>query len=96
MVLAMKRWLSLVGFALIGALTFTSSSQADDGSSPPIVIAHVAPTTGRFKLHAESDRRGAEMALREVNARGGVLGREIILIRSTRLEPLADTPHYSP
>jgi branched-chain amino acid transport system substrate-binding protein len=46
----------------------------------PLVIAHVAPTTGRFALHAEADRRGAEMAIEEFNARGGVLGREIILV----------------
>lgn len=52
------------------------------GATPaaPIVIAHVAPTTGRFALHAEADRRGAEMAIEEFNARGGVLGREIVLI----------------
>jgi ABC-type branched-subunit amino acid transport system substrate-binding protein len=37
----------------------------------PIVIAHVVPTTGRFALHAEADRRGAEMAVEEFNARGG-------------------------
>ncbi len=46
----------------------------------PLVIAHVAPTTGRFALHAEADRRGSEMAIEEFNKRGGVLGREIILI----------------
>jgi branched-chain amino acid transport system substrate-binding protein len=46
----------------------------------PLVIAHVAPTTGRFALHAEADRRGSEMAIEEFNQRGGVLGREIILI----------------
>lgn len=46
----------------------------------PIVIAHVAPTTGRFALHAEADRRGAEMAIDEFAARGGVLGREIVLV----------------
>ena len=46
----------------------------------PIVVAHVAPTTGRFALHAEADRRGAEMAIDEFNARGGVLGREIVLV----------------
>lgn len=46
----------------------------------PLVIAHVAPTTGRFALHAEADRRGSELAIEEFNNRGGVLGREIILI----------------
>ncbi|MEN6585333.1 MAG: ABC transporter substrate-binding protein [Sulfuricella sp.] len=47
---------------------------------PPIIIAHVAPTTGRFALHAEADRRGAEMAIEEFNDRGGVLGREVVLV----------------
>lgn len=55
-----------------------SAQAADPGE--PIVIAHVAPTTGRFALHAEADRRGAEMAIDEFNAAGGVLGREIVLI----------------
>ncbi len=48
--------------------------------NPPIIIAHVTPTTGRFALHSESDRRGAEMAIDEFNARGGVLHREIVLV----------------
>lgn len=55
---------------------------------PPLVIAHVAPTSGRFALHAEADRRGAEMAIAEYNARGGVLGREVVLIsRDPSLDP---------
>lgn len=47
---------------------------------PPLIVAHVAPTTGRFALHSEADRRGAEMAIEEFNGRGGVLGREIVLV----------------
>lgn len=46
----------------------------------PIVIAEVCPTSGRFALHCESDRRGAEMAVSEANARGGVLGRPVALV----------------
>jgi branched-chain amino acid transport system substrate-binding protein len=57
-------------------------------TASPIIIAHTAPTTGRFSLHAESDRRGAEMAIDEFNARGGVLGREIVLVsRDPGLDP---------
>jgi branched-chain amino acid transport system substrate-binding protein len=59
---------------------FTLISAAFAGENPPIIIAHVAPTTGRFALHAEADRRGAEMAIEEFNARGGVLGREIVIV----------------
>ncbi|MEJ2751142.1 MAG: ABC transporter substrate-binding protein [Chloroflexota bacterium] len=31
-------------------------------------------------MHAESDRRGVEMAIDEVNAQGGILGRQLILV----------------
>lgn len=59
--------------AIVGINTVSAAEKA-----APVVIAHVAPTTGRFALHAEADRRGAEMAIDEFNARGGVLGREIV------------------
>lgn len=49
-------------------------------AASPIVIALVSPATGRFAVHAEADRRGTEMAIEEFNSRGGVLGREIVLI----------------
>lgn len=85
----------LVLLVLLVALTigqgvppFTSVAVAAD--KPPILIAHVAPTTGRFALHAEGDRRGAEMAVDEFNARGGVLGREVVLVSRN---PTLDTQH---
>ncbi|MET0068090.1 MAG: ABC transporter substrate-binding protein [Candidatus Thiodiazotropha sp.] len=57
-------------------------------SAKPLIIAHVAPTTGRFALHAESDRRGAEMAIEEFNRKGGVLGRPVIMVsRNPTLDP---------
>lgn len=69
----------LVVFVFSLAATAFSAQAA---TQPPILLAHVAPTTGRFALHAEADRRGAEMAIEEFNAKGGVLGREIILVAS--------------
>ncbi|MGE5490010.1 MAG: ABC transporter substrate-binding protein, partial [Actinomycetota bacterium] len=71
---------------ILGALllflcqAFLAASAFAAPAPAPIVIAHVAPTTGRFSLHAEADRRGVEMAVDEFNGRGGVLGREIVLI----------------
>jgi len=89
----MKKFLQRIfGFPLAGLMAVfilnqnTGSYQlaiignAFAAENPPIIIAHVAPTTGRFALHAESDRRGAEMAIDEFNARGGLLGREIVLV----------------
>jgi branched-chain amino acid transport system substrate-binding protein len=89
----MKKILQRVsGFTLLGLIsvfilnqshaTFRLSliGSAFGVENPPLVIAHVAPTTGRFALHSEADRRGTEMAIDEFNARGGVLGREIVLV----------------
>ncbi|WP_173065323.1 ABC transporter substrate-binding protein [Sulfurimicrobium lacus] len=89
----MKKLLQRVpGFALLGFFSAFILSQSQEASQlqiigsafgaerPPIIIAHVAPTTGRFALHAEADRRGAEMAIEEFNDRGGVLGREVVLV----------------
>ena len=83
----MKR---LTGFALL-CLILTAVSVRGACAGPalsPLIIAHTAPTTGRFSLHAEADRRGTEMAIDEFNARGGVLGREIVLVsREPSLDP---------
>ncbi|TCJ13857.1 ABC transporter substrate-binding protein [Parasulfuritortus cantonensis] len=77
------------GSILAGLLAVTALLPGDSATgfiplagaaAPPILIAHVAPTTGRFALHAEADRRGAEMAVEEFNGKGGVLGREIVLV----------------
>jgi len=65
-------------------------SSAFGAENPPLIIAHVAPTTGRFALHSEADRRGAEMAIEEYNARGGVLGREVVLVSRN---PTLDKSH---
>lgn len=68
--------------ALLFQLAWLLVPQGGAWAAPagPILIAHVAPTTGRFALHAEADRRGAEMAIEDFNRNGGVLGREIVLI----------------
>jgi branched-chain amino acid transport system substrate-binding protein len=76
-------------FASLVATIFSHGAVlAGQTTLPPIVIAHVAPTTGRFSLHAEADRRGVEMAIDEFTARGGLLGREIVMVsRDPTLDP---------
>lgn len=78
---------------LVGLLCILGTSLAwSKPVSPPILLAHVAPSTGRFALHAEADRRGVEMAVEEFNAEGGVLGRELVLIsRDPTLDPVRAT-----
>lgn len=99
----MKKILRRVpGFALVSLISVFILSQCHEPSrlaiidsafgaeNPPIIIAHVAPTTGRFALHSVADRRGAEMAIDEFNARSGVLGRGIVLVSRN---PTLDKSH---
>lgn len=79
---SMLRILGTVCAGLVAGLALAAEP------ATPLVIAHVAPTTGRFALHAEADRRGAEMAIDEFNSRGGVLGREVVLVSR---DPTLDT-----
>ena len=81
-----------IGFALCGLIAafdfnlgheifpLSIIGSAFGAENPPIIIAHVAPTSGRFALHSESDLRGSEMAIDEFNSNGGLLGREIVLL----------------
>lgn len=70
-----RRMLPGIGLVLAGAATTACAAPPK-----PIVIAEVCPTTGRFALHCEDDRRGARMAIDEFNKRGGVLGRPVVLV----------------
>lgn len=49
-------------------------------SPPPIKLGSVAPLTGPFASSGEEMKRGLEMALDEINAQGGILGRRVQLI----------------
>lgn len=76
------------GWSVMCCLLLPLAGQAAPPVKAPLVIAHVAATSGRFSLHAEADRRGADLAIEEFNARGGVLGREVVLVsRDSTLDP---------
>ncbi len=44
-----------------------------------ITIATVGPITGQYAIFGEQMKRGAEMAVKDLNAAGGVLGEQIVL-----------------
>lgn len=46
----------------------------------PIKIGDIDPLTGTYAAEGESQIRGAKMALAEINAKGGVLGRELQML----------------
>ena len=59
--------------AVVAALTAAGAAQAD------IQIAVVGPMTGQYATFGEQMRRGAEMAVQDINAAGGVLGNDVVL-----------------
>ncbi|MGE0718041.1 MAG: branched-chain amino acid ABC transporter substrate-binding protein [Alphaproteobacteria bacterium] len=48
-------------------------------SAQDIVIATAGPMTGQYATFGEQMRRGAELAIENINAKGGVLGRKLKL-----------------
>lgn len=57
------------------ALAFSGAALAQGG--PPIVIGSSIPLTGTVASFGQHSRWGAEMAIAEWNAKGGVLGRKV-------------------
>ncbi len=61
--------LTMAAAALAGAPAW-----ADD-----LKVAIVGPITGQYAAFGEQMRRGAEMAVKDINAKGGVMGRKLAL-----------------
>ena len=60
--------------AVLAVLTgFGSAAWAD------ITIATAGPMTGQYASFGEQMRRGAEMAVADINAKGGVMGQKLVL-----------------
>ncbi len=69
----MTRLRTTILMAATVALMGTVSARAD------ITIATAGPMTGQYASFGEQMRRGAEMAVRDINAAGGVLGQKLLL-----------------
>ena len=61
-------------FALAGAVMMSSTTKAD------ISIAAVSPLTGQYASFGKQIKEGAEMAVGDINAAGGILGQKIKLL----------------
>ena len=71
-----------------GAATFAFPAVLRAQSKDPIRIGFPAPLTGPFSAIAADMKQGAELAVDELNARGGILGRKVeVLIRDDQLKP---------
>ena len=68
------RKLLLSGMAMSFAATVAASAAWAD-----MQIAVVGPITGQYAAFGEQMKRGAEMAVKDINAAGGVLGEQLVL-----------------
>ncbi|HVM85997.1 MAG TPA: branched-chain amino acid ABC transporter substrate-binding protein [Candidatus Binatia bacterium] len=59
----------------LGAMTGTTPARADE-----IKIAVAGPMTGQLAAFGEQLRRGSEMAVKDINAAGGVMGKQLTLV----------------
>jgi branched-chain amino acid transport system substrate-binding protein len=71
--------------ATVAVLGFPAILRAQTG---PLRIGFPLPLTGPFAAIAADQKRGAELAMDELNAKGGVLGRKVeVLFRDDELKP---------
>jgi branched-chain amino acid transport system substrate-binding protein len=79
-----SRTLSAGVLLLVGSLLACGSGNEDAaggaGSAGAIPIGHVASLTGDTATFGQSTDRGMRMAIEEINAKGGVLGRQLELL----------------
>ena len=65
---------ALAAAMAVGAFTYGTQAKADD-----ITIAVAGPMTGDLAAFGEQLRRGSEMAVKDINAAGGVMGKQLKL-----------------
>jgi branched-chain amino acid transport system substrate-binding protein len=71
---------SVVGARLVRALLASLALTAALHAAEPIRLGEVASLTGKEAAFGQQAHRGIEMALAEINARGGVLGRPLAVV----------------
>ena len=75
----MKRLIIAALIVIAAATVWWVATPAKQEAEAVIRIATVGPMTGQYASFGEQMRRGAEMAVADLNAAGGVLGKKIVL-----------------
>ena len=63
-----------------GSSESDESGSSDAGSEDPIVIGTISPNTGSLAAYGTGIITGVELAVEEINAAGGILGRQVEVI----------------
>lgn len=74
------------GAAVFGGFNISNHSFAQ--AKEPIKVGCIIPLTGPFGTEAKDQEAGVTLAVEELNAKGGVLGRKVeLLVRDDKLKP---------
>ncbi|MDR1904985.1 MAG: ABC transporter substrate-binding protein [Treponema sp.] len=77
----MKKFgLVLLGLCCAASLAFAGGGQAGRASSDTVAIGAVLPLSGSVAFYGTQSRDGALLAIDEINAAGGLLGKKLTLI----------------
>ena len=78
----------LAGWKLVGAaLVAAAACGTAQAQQPPLKIAAINPYSGPLAQYGDDCARGYQLAVDEFNARGGVLGRKVELLRGDATNP---------
>jgi len=75
-----RRTIIKTGLALGASTLFSPAILSYAQGETPIKIGMHDPLTGTYAAEGDSEARGAKMALAEINAKGGLLGRKVELL----------------
>lgn len=76
-----RLWAAALTLPVVAGLAATTIPAANAGDVAPIVIAIEAPLSGSQGANGRDMARGVRLAVDEINARGGVNGRQVKLVR---------------
>src|SRR5688500_17847224 len=70
----------VLGLALVAAVLFSAACNMAPGASGPIKIGLLIEQTGVFSWYGQENLNGAQLLTDELNANGGINGRQIELV----------------
>lgn len=77
------QWAALVGAVLIAACGGSASTAGQTpGSGKPIIIGNVESQTGFMQHFDGPTGEGLDLAIHDINAKGGVMGRQLQVVRA--------------
>ena len=69
----------LIGVAAVAALLATAGAGSGGQTQGSIYLAEISPLTGPLSFVGTDNRQGVEVAVKELNAAGGIKGRRIVV-----------------